>query len=214
MLLAICLKFHLQKAILSHRKRALYYDEELQHKASDLRRKGYSYRQMARELGCSVYKVHELIPPYESPSSRLKQVAELTNKIDELNAKIRILDEKTSTLKSLDDFNVKLSKVEEIEAMKNEIVKKITDLNKRVEELSEAIDWIRGSARLRLRDDEDGCKWLDKDGYCILWYWSDRVRGWDMKPDTVNGKTVYKLNVKKHPLICAACPSYTPRGRV
>ena len=193
----------------------VYDDEELQHKASDLRRKGYSYRQIARELGCSVYKVHELISPYESPSSRLKQVAELANKVDELNAKIRILDEKMLTLKSLDDLNVKLSKVEEeIGVMKNEVVKKITDLNKRFGELSEAIEWIRRSTDRRLRDDENGCKWLSKDGYCELWHWSNRVRGWDMKPDTENGKTVYRLNVKKHPLICTACPSYTPRGRV
>jgi transposase len=192
----------------------VYDDEELQHKALDLRRKGYSYRQIAKELGCSVYKVHELISPYESPSSRLKQVAELANKIDELNAKIRILDEKMLTLKSLDDLNVKLSKVEEIEATKNEIVKKIADLNKRFEELSEAIEWIRRSVGLRVGDDGKGYEWLDKDGYCTGWYWTNRVRGWSMKPDTVNGKTGYRLNVKKHPLICTACPKYTPRGRV
>jgi len=33
-----------------------------------------------------------------------------------------------------------------------------------------------------------------------------------MKPDTVGGKTVYRLNVKKHLLICTTRPSYEPGG--
>jgi DNA-directed RNA polymerase specialized sigma24 family protein len=35
-----------------------------------------SYREIARELSCSVFKVYQLISPYESPRSRIKQVLE------------------------------------------------------------------------------------------------------------------------------------------
>jgi hypothetical protein len=33
-----------------------------------------SYREIARELGYSVFKVYQLIPPYESPRSRVRRV--------------------------------------------------------------------------------------------------------------------------------------------
>jgi hypothetical protein len=40
----------------------------------------------------------------------------------------------------------------------------------------------------------------------------NRVEGWDMREGFREGKVIYHLNVKKHPLICTACPSYKPRG--
>jgi transposase-like protein len=42
-----------------------YDDEALRQRALELRAKGLSYREIARELGCSVFKVHQLISPYE-----------------------------------------------------------------------------------------------------------------------------------------------------
>jgi len=33
-----------------------------------------------------------------------------------------------------------------------------------------------------------------------------------MREGFKEGKIVYRLNVKKHPLICTACPSYKCRG--
>lgn len=74
--------------------RKIYDDEKLRQKATELRPKGMSYRQVAKELGCSVYKVCEILSPYESPQSRLKQVAELTNRVDELLAKVDELSNK------------------------------------------------------------------------------------------------------------------------
>jgi len=43
--------------------RKVYDDKELKPKALELRKKGYSYREIAKELGCRIYKVHELISP-------------------------------------------------------------------------------------------------------------------------------------------------------
>ncbi|MEM0054301.1 MAG: helix-turn-helix domain-containing protein [Nitrososphaeria archaeon] len=59
-------------------------DEILRPKALELRKNGLSYRAIAKELGCSPGKVHDLLAPYESPQNRLKQISELNLKIREL----------------------------------------------------------------------------------------------------------------------------------
>jgi len=196
--------------------RKIYDDEKLRPEALRLRRQGLSYREIAKRLGYSVYKVHELISDYESPSSRLKQAVELADKLDGLASKLSALEEQVSKLQS------SLSNVKALEDLANEVSKlreEVKSLNRRfkeledsVEELADSVGWIRRSAERRLREDHNGCKWLDKDGYCTLWYWYEKVRGWSMRPDKVEGRTVYRLNAKKHPLICTACPSYEPRG--
>jgi DNA-binding CsgD family transcriptional regulator len=52
--------------------RRKYDDEALRSRALELRAKGLSYREIARELGCSVFKVYHLISPYESLRSRVR----------------------------------------------------------------------------------------------------------------------------------------------
>jgi orotate phosphoribosyltransferase-like protein len=67
--------------------RKKYDDDALRQRALELRSKGLSYREIARELGCSVFKVHQLIAPYESPRSRIRQVHELATRVEELGGK-------------------------------------------------------------------------------------------------------------------------------
>ena len=189
--------------------RKIYDDKRLKPEALKLRRQGLSYREIAEKLSCSVYKVHELISEHESSSSRLKQAAELADKLDGLASKLKALDTQVSKLQS------SLSNVKMLEDLADEVSKlrkEVESFNRRFEELKDSIDWIRSSVERRLRDDYNGCKWLDGGGYCTLWYWHEKVKGWNMRPDTKEGRTVYRLNVKKHPLICTACPSYEPRG--
>jgi len=194
----------------------IYDDEKLRQEALKLRRQGLSYREIAKRLGCSVYKVHELISSYESPSSRLKQAIELADKLEGLALKLRELEEQASklqsplsSLKALEELANELSKLrEEVEGLGQ----RLEGLASSVRELAESVGWIRMSAERRLREDHNGCSWLDREGYCTLWYWYERVRGWKMRPDVVEGRTVYRLNAKKHSLICTACPSYRPRG--
>jgi orotate phosphoribosyltransferase-like protein len=57
--------------------RRRYDDEALRAKALELRSRGLSYREIAHELGCNVFKVYQLISPYESLRSRVRQVLEL-----------------------------------------------------------------------------------------------------------------------------------------
>jgi len=191
----------------------VYDDARLKAEALKLRRQGYSYREVARKLGCSVYKVYELISDHESPRSRLKQTAELATKLEDLSSKVEVLSSRIaglessiSNLKTLEDLANELSMVrKEVENLKN-------SLSRRLNEIANSMDFIRQSAERRLRDDYNGCKWLSKDGYCTCWAWYNKVKGWNMKTDIVEGRVVYRLNVKKHPLICTACPSYQPRG--
>jgi len=190
--------------------RKIYDDEKLREEALKLRRQGLSYREIAERLGCSVYKVYyDLIPDHESPSSKLKQAAELADKLDGLASKLNAPETQASKLQS-SLSNVKL--LEDIAGEISKLRREVESLNQRFKELANSIYLIRISAEIRLRDDHNGCKWLDKNGYCTILYWYERVGGYDMKPDIVEGKTVYRLNVKKHPLICTACPSYKPRG--
>jgi len=188
----------------------IYDDEKLRTEALKLRRQGLSYREIAKRLGCSVYKVYELISEHESPSSRLKQAVELADRLDALAFKLSELEAQVSKLQSF------LSNVKMLEGLAGEVSrlrKEVEILNRKLEVLVDNIGWIRGSVAMRLRDDQDGCKWLDGDGYCTCWSWDEKIEGWNMRPDIVEGKTVYRLNVKRHPLICTACPAYEPRGQ-
>jgi orotate phosphoribosyltransferase-like protein len=50
--------------------RRRYDDEALRARALELRSKGLSSREIAQELGCSVFKVHQLIAPLERGKSK------------------------------------------------------------------------------------------------------------------------------------------------
>jgi orotate phosphoribosyltransferase-like protein len=50
-----------------------YDDEVLRARALELRAKGLSYREIAGSLVVVFFKVHQLISPYESPRSKIKQ---------------------------------------------------------------------------------------------------------------------------------------------
>ena len=84
--------------------RKKYDDEALRAKALELRREGLSYREIARRLGCSVYKVWELLSPHENIRSRIKQVAELAQKLDELSRRISEVEGKISRIEGLESL--------------------------------------------------------------------------------------------------------------
>ena len=89
-----------------------YDGESLRRKALELRRLGMSYREIAKELGCSVYKAYQLISqPRKTPitSSSIQRLAEDIKrlesmvadqliKIRDIEAKIRELEAKQSEL--------------------------------------------------------------------------------------------------------------------
>ena len=88
-------------------------------------------------------------------------------------------------------------------------LKRIIDLEKMREELIE-------SAERRLSGD-DTCKHINKNGFCLLYYFSyDEVEKSDylrpMGHGNRNGKKIYYINVKEHPLVCSACPEYKSKS--
>jgi len=184
-----------------------YDDEALRARALELRGKGLSYREIARELGCSVFKVYQLISPYESPRSRIRHVLELARMVDELgrrvgelNVKLGELEHRLSQLKPLEDIS------KAVYDLRGDVDK----LSTRILELEDAMDLIRESASRRLRGRSE-CIHIDRNGYCTMWRWMGKVEGWDMREGVSGGRKIYYLNVKKHPLVCTSCPTYKPR---
>lgn len=51
-------------------------------KILELRKKGMSYREIAKHIGCSVFTVSRFYHPLRTRSPRLKWAAELAEKVD------------------------------------------------------------------------------------------------------------------------------------
>jgi transposase len=97
--------------------RKKYDNDKLKAEMVELRRRGCSYRQIAQKLGCSTFKVYELLSPWESPSARLRQTADLADRLDKLEARAKILEEHVTTLER------KLAKLNVLEALQAEDLK-------------------------------------------------------------------------------------------
>lgn len=98
--------------------RKRYDDEKLKANMVALRKQGFSYRQIAQKLGCSTFKVYELLSPLEKPDARLRQAAQLAEQLGELEAKAKALegrfanlDKRVAELGVLDDLKNQVSKL-------------------------------------------------------------------------------------------------------
>jgi len=179
-----------------------YEDEELKARALELRKKGMSYKEIAKELGCSPFKLFRLLS--ECKNFILEdQLIEVLDKIEELRNKVLTLENSVLNIKP-EAINEELPKIRgELESLKNWLGGALEMLETVVRD----IDLLRLSAGSKL-EGRHRCKWLDSDGYCTYWYWDCQVEEWDMRSDNREGKIIYRLNVKKHPLMCASCPTY------
>jgi hypothetical protein len=162
--------------------RRRYDDDALRAKALELRSKGLSYREIARELGCSVFKVYQLISPHESPRSRVRQVVELAGRVEELSGKLRDLEGLASRLEA---------------TVKPPAFSVEPDLR---------LLCIVAEIRANLRP----CIYMDFDGYCTLHCVFDRIDGLDGRRVVEGGDECYQPNVLTHWLFCLICPDYTP----
>jgi hypothetical protein len=163
-----------------------YDDEALRARALELRSKGLSYREIARELGCSVFKVYQLISPYESPRSRIKQIHELATRVEELSRKLLDLEGLASRL---------------------EAVVKPPAYN-----LEADLELLCMMAETRFNIGV--CRWMDREGYCTLWCFPDMrvVSGLNVRKHTEKYKDevweCYEPNVLTHFTLCLICPDY------
>jgi len=184
--------------------RKRYDDEVLRSKALELRGRGLSYREIAKKLGCSVYKVHELLSPYESPQSRIKQVVELSKKVEELSKGVADFESKFNELKSV------LSEVRP----SLELIKDLSEIKKRLSSLEEGLRVVEEFARVRVEHEDLRCRWVDEErGLCTLLYCDEGEPGCEKVVENIDGEEMvfYLQNVRKHPLICTVCPYYKPR---
>jgi len=69
----------------------IWNEKELLPKILELRKKGMSYREIAKQIGCSTFTVSRILTPYENSQSRLKQAVELAEKVDEISKKVEAL---------------------------------------------------------------------------------------------------------------------------
>jgi predicted transcriptional regulator len=178
-----------------------YDDEVLRSRALELRGRGLSYREIAKELGCSVYKVHELLSPYESPQSRIKQVVELSKKVEELGRAVTDFEAKFNELKSI------LSEVRP----SLELIKDLSEIKKRLSSLEEVLRIVEEFAKIRVEHEDLRCRWFDEGrGVCVLLYCDEGEPGCEKVVERVDDEEMvfYLQHVRKYPLICTACPFY------
>jgi predicted transcriptional regulator len=140
--------------------------ENVKARAIKLRSKGYSYREIARELGVSVSTVFRLVKGRGADKTP-KPVSVMS--IDSGDTEFRKILRGVALLTLLEIYNTK-----------------------RIDEIEELIKWIKMSASLRLIGDFR-CVWIDANGYCKAWILKEK-----------------KVNVIDNPLLCVACPLYTP----
>jgi predicted transcriptional regulator len=175
-----------------------YNDEELRPKAVELRKQGLSYAQIARRLGCSPGKVHQLIGPLESTQARLKQLAEIDRRIEELRSRLHSL------------------------------ANELEDLRKDAESLSEAVDAdliLKMRTFLKLLTLHKAgrpykCVHVDDEGFCKYYRFPSLPDGVEFKEVFVqdeDGNLVrkYLVNVRKGSgrALCVLCPSYEPKNK-
>lgn len=178
----------------------VYDDAKLKAEALELRKQGLSYREIAKRLGCSVYKVHELISEYESPRSRLRQAAELAEKLEEIASRVEALSAKVSRLEA---------------SLSN--VKPLEDITEKLSKLWEKVDWpfdryseIWNMSLSRAEYYMERCRYFDGT-YCNRWYWksrpSDLIEKYKLKAKEVGGKWYLQAT----PEFCLGCKGFKER---
>jgi predicted transcriptional regulator len=104
-------------------------EDEWIEKALELRRQGYSYREIAKKLGCSKSLVASKLSPYEDPRARTKQAVELADQVEKLNKMVNEMNQRINELKS------RLSEVKTLE----ELSKSNAELRKEIQLLAQKV---------------------------------------------------------------------------
>jgi len=113
-----------------------YNDDRLRDEMLTLRRQGFTYREIAVKLGCSTYKVHELISPFENPNMRLRQAAELADKLSILTGRAEALEKR---LASLEERLAKLKVLEDLQTENSKLGTGLRQLGNRLSMLEEKL---------------------------------------------------------------------------
>lgn len=191
-----------------------------------LREKGYSYRQIAKELDCSLFKVSQLISDVEQPESRLKKLVEIDGRIKNLNSNLNSLadsvadiNRKMPNIQHVESILEHFSKAEECikkeeEAIKTrgsyyKAVQEINTIYKYIDRINALINWfqldiefIEEIAKLKVSG-EFKCANMDEGGDCK----KIKIERYNVKNDISKGKYTI-TNMQSFPIFCLGCPAY------
>jgi len=140
-----------------------------------------------------------------------KRLRNIENAIASLNSQLPSLRDDTSKLRS--DLQSMKEEGQRIKGLLEEIRKSQSSSEAELEVIKDSLNslgefqfWTMKSALKRIHDEEYACRYIDKDGCCTLWEWPQIPK--HTRPESRHGKTVYRLNVREIPYVCAACPAY------
>ena len=189
-----------------------YDDEKLRQQALALRKNGLSYREIAKELGCSTYKVHEVLAEYEK--NRKKKVGEMTAELAELEGKVKEFEEIMDSIDSrIYKLEKHLSKIEH-----TDVIGDMIDISERIKSLEAKMEIVKDYLDLMYMVGEEKmvrCRYYNKAmGACSKWEWNVAPENKSLQEAIKHLGSNYLYAPKKFPILCALCPFYIPSNRL
>jgi transcriptional regulator with XRE-family HTH domain len=172
-------------------------NQEVIDRIVELRRQGYSIREIAKRVGVSHSTVWRILKKVEEDQKRLEtsQNSNSTNSIGIIEQKINDLQTFTHGI---------LEHVKTLET-------NITILSQDIQNIKTFNSILIQVARLRI-EGPTRCKYIDDYGYCT------KILLPECLPETKclevilgDGTRMYKPKVIENPIICLACPYYKPK---
>jgi len=125
-----------------------YDDEELAEKANELRQRGYTYAEIARELGCSISKAWTLVEDRRRVNSKKTVLQEFSKSIEELCRKF------AETKRSMED------EVEELKTAIEEARKSVAELESKKSEIDQIIEKMKNTEAFIAKKHIETLSWL------------------------------------------------------
>ncbi len=157
-----------------------------------------------KSLGPYTEELWEKVKPVD-PWATPAQITELEKRIGKI--------EKTKRRENISFDAELLKRIKKLEEDQGAINTTIYDLlskfqNMILETYTSALQRVKGN---------NACKYIDTNGFCHNWHYPyDEVEKREylraVGRTEYMGKPVFLVNVKEHPLICSACPSYRRRS--
>lgn len=132
-----------------------YDDEELAEKAKELRQRGYTYVEIAKALGCSVYKAWSLLEDQRRVNSKKAILQELSKSIEEL------CGEFVKMKKSIyENFGAIEDEIEELKKAIEEARKSVAEFELKKSEIDQIIEKMKNTEAFIAKNHIETLSWL------------------------------------------------------
>jgi len=184
-----------------------YDDEELAEKANELRQLGYTYAEIARELGCSISKAWTLV----ENQKRINSKKALSKSIEEL------CGEFAETKKSIEDEIEELKKaIEEARKSVAEFESKKSEIDQIIEKMKnteafiaknhiETLSWLRATLIHAGKKKAENCFYRENN-VCVKWIFHEDQNHFSLTKEGEKYRLV--LNDNNSLAFCGLCPYY------